>query len=202
MTLATNDLRSVNARRITLKEFLSYDDGTETRYELVDGVLVEMGTESTGNVQIAMLLIETFLHLVGRKRVGIKQKIEVRSRYASARDVDLMIHSEESRVAIRGRSEACLFLGEPNPLLMIEVVSPGPESSENYQRDYVQKSAEFADRGIAEFWQIDLQREWVRVGTLVSGAYQFVTFRGDRAIFSPTFPELKLIALEILGADE
>jgi Uma2 family endonuclease len=35
MTVATD-------RRMTLQEFLTYDDGTNTRYELADGVLVEM----------------------------------------------------------------------------------------------------------------------------------------------------------------
>jgi Uma2 family endonuclease len=195
MTVATD-------RRMTLKEFLTYDDGTNTRYELVDGVLVAMGTESTGNVQIAMLLIEAFLQLVGRKRVGIKQKIEVRSHYASARDVDLIIHSDESRAAIRGRSEACLFLGEPNPLIVIEVVSPGAESTDNYQRDYVQKPHEFAARGIAEFWQIDLHRSWVKIGMLIDGAYEFKTFMGQEFIVSPTFLDLKLTAAEILEADD
>ena len=39
MTIATN-------QRLTLEEYLSYDDGTDTRHELVDGVLVAMGAES------------------------------------------------------------------------------------------------------------------------------------------------------------
>ena len=29
-------------RRMTLQEFLEFDDGSDRRYELVDGVLVEM----------------------------------------------------------------------------------------------------------------------------------------------------------------
>ncbi|NJL23339.1 MAG: Uma2 family endonuclease, partial [Leptolyngbyaceae cyanobacterium SM1_3_5] len=33
-------------RKLTFEEYLAYDDGTDTRYELVDGVLVEMPTES------------------------------------------------------------------------------------------------------------------------------------------------------------
>ncbi|MEB3292859.1 MAG: Uma2 family endonuclease, partial [Synechococcales bacterium] len=142
-------------RRLTLEEYLIYDDGTDSRYELVDGVLVAMGTESTANLQIAMLLIEAFLSLVGRKRIGIKQKIEVRTQFATARDPDLIIHSEPSSLAIRGRREACLFWGELNPLLVVEIVSPGAESSDNYQRHYAQKPKEYGDRAIPEFWQID-----------------------------------------------
>lgn len=37
---------STTSNRLTFEEFLAYDDGTDTRYELVNGVLVEMPTES------------------------------------------------------------------------------------------------------------------------------------------------------------
>jgi Uma2 family endonuclease len=193
MTVATT-------KRMTLEEYLTHDDGTENRYELVDGVLVEMGAESTINTLIAMLLIEVFLPLVGRRRLGIKQKIEVRSSYASARDPDLIVHTEESFQAIRGLSEACLKLNDSNPLLAIEVVSPGTESTDNYKRDYEQKPKEYAGRGIPEMWQIDPERQWVRVGTLINGAYQFQDFTGNQVIQSPTFPILTLTAIEVLTA--
>ncbi len=201
MTVASRN-RSIN-RRMTLEEYLTDDDGTDTRYELVDGVLIDMGAESTINTQIAGFLYGFFvLFGLPTPRIAFKQKIEVRSSYASARDPDLIIHSPESRSAIKGRSEACLFLHEPNPLIVIEIVSPGTESTDNYQRDYEQKPAEYADRGIGEFWQVDFDRAWVRVGRLGDGAYQFVTFQGDAAIVSPTFPALSLTAARVLGADE
>jgi Uma2 family endonuclease len=196
MTIATN-------RRMTLEEYLTYDDGTSTRYELVDGVLVEMGTESTTNLRIATYLLLTFARLaIPFYRLIIKQMIEVPSAFVTARDPDLVIHSEESATALKGRSQSCLRLGEPNPLLVIEVVSPGAESSDNYQRDYIQKPKEYADRGIAEFWQVDADRQWVRVGTLSDGAYQFVTFQTEAAIVSPTFPTLSITAEQILKAGE
>ena len=59
MAVLTNLLTD---RRMTLQEFLSYEDGSDRRYELVDGVLVEMGAESRVNTQIAILLIEVFLN--------------------------------------------------------------------------------------------------------------------------------------------
>lgn len=130
----------------------------------------------------------------------MKEKIEVRSAFvASARDADLIIHSEESAIALEGRLESCLSLGDPNPLLVIEVVSPGRESTDNYQRDYVQKPREYADRGITEFWQIDPSRAYVKVGTLTDGAYLFQTFKGNNAIVSPTFPELDMTAAIVLA---
>ena len=193
MTVATD-------RRMTLKEFLTYDDGTDRRYELVDGVLVEMGAESRGNVKISLFLIQIFLQNLTYDQLGIKEKIEVRSSYVTARDPDLIVHSEDSAAAVEGRKEACLFLNEPNPRLVIEVVSPGTESTDNYKRDYVQKSSEYADRGIPEMWLIDSSRAWIKVGTLTDGAYQFVTFMGDDPIVSPTFPELKLTVEQVLRA--
>ncbi len=193
MTVATD-------RRMTLKEFLTYDDGTDTRYELEDGILVEMGTEATINTKIAIYLIQTFLNLVAYNRIGIKQHMEVQSRHATARDPDLMIHSDDSAAAIEGLTQACLRYGDPNPLIAIEIVSPGAEGSKNYKRDYEYKPREYADRGIAEFWQIDPTREWVKVGILTDDEYQFATYRGDDALTSPTFPELALTAAQILGA--
>ena len=187
-------------RRMTLQEFLTYDDGTDRRYELVDGILVPMGTEASVNISITFFLVQAFLQILGYHRLGNKTHLEVRSRYATVRDPDLVIHSEDSAAALAGRSEACLTLNDPNPLIAIEIVSPGTESKPNYQRDYVQKPTEYADRGIGEMWQIDPKREWVKVGTLTDEEYQFKTFRDDDAIVSVTFPELTLTAAQILGA--
>ena len=42
---------------MTLREYLDYDNGTDIRYELEDGVLVEMGAENPLNPSIAMMLV-------------------------------------------------------------------------------------------------------------------------------------------------
>ncbi len=185
---------------MTLNEFLTYDNGSDARYELVDGVLVEMGAESRSNLKIAVFLLEYFLRLVDRQRIGIKEKIEVSSRFVTARDPDLMIHSIESMLAVDSKKEACLDLYDPNPVLVIEIVSPGNESSNNYKRDYEQKPKEYAARAIPEFWQVDGERSWVRVGTLVDGVYQVKTYQGDAIVLSPSFPDLSLTAQQILEA--
>ncbi|MBE9033026.1 Uma2 family endonuclease [filamentous cyanobacterium LEGE 11480] len=188
-------------KRMTLQEYLKYDDGTDTRYELVDGVLVQMGAESTINTLIAVFLIDIFRSIgIPLVQIGIKQKIQVKSRYASARDPDFILHTEESFAAIEGLSEACLKLNDSNPMLVAEVVSPGPESSENYQRDYEQKPIEYADRGIPEYWIIDPDRSLIRVGTLVDDVYQFTEFSGEQLLISPSFISLDLNAAQVLNA--
>lgn len=194
MTLTT-------ARRMTLEEFLSYDDGTDKRYELVDGVLVETGAESTTNTIIAGFLFGFFLQMgLPSYRIGFKQKIEVASRYVTARDPNLIVHTEDSFQAIDERKEACIKYGEPNPLIIVEVVSPGDETKDNYQRDYVQKPEEYADRGIGEFWRIDPERKWIQIGALMAGQYQFTVFKGDDTVVSKSFPSLNLTASQVLRA--
>ncbi len=62
MPLATN--RSIAAQRMTLEEYLNFEDGTETRHELVDEVFVEMGAGSTLNIAIYSFLFDLFLQVV------------------------------------------------------------------------------------------------------------------------------------------
>lgn len=44
---------SSKPKLLTFEEYLAYDDGTDTRYELVDGELVEMPPETRKNNAIA-----------------------------------------------------------------------------------------------------------------------------------------------------
>jgi Uma2 family endonuclease len=187
-------------QRITLEAFLTHD--TDLRCELEDGVLVEMGAESPINTWIAVFLTFAFRDVgLPAYRFGIKHLIQVDSAYVTARDPDLVIHSEDSAAALAdGRKESCLRLHEPNPLLVIEIVSPGNEASDNYLRDYDRKPQEYAARGIGEMWQVDEGRAWVRVGNLSDGAYGFRTFQGEERIVSPRFPGLQLRADEVLRA--
>jgi Uma2 family endonuclease len=193
MTVATD-------RRMTLSEYLDYDDGTDIRYELEDGVLVEMGAETPLNPRIAMMLVFLFNDLgMTRKLLAIGHQIEVRSRYATARQPDLVVHTVESDRALSG-NEKVLRLGSPSPLLVVEVASQTTTDAKSRKRDYEQKPKEYADRGIPEMWIIDADRSWVKIGTLADNAYQFETFQGEESIVSPTFPELNLTAAQVLSA--
>jgi Uma2 family endonuclease len=188
--------------RLTLEEFLTYDDGTDTRYELVDGVLVEMGAESTINTLIAGFLFATFLQLgIPPYRLGFKQWIAVSSSIATARDPDLIVHSEESFAAIEGASQALIPPGVKAPLLVVEIVSPGEPGEPNYNRDYVEKPTEYALRGIPEYWLIDPSRNVVIVLFLSGKEYKEIgRFQGNDHVMSPTFPSLQLMAAQILKA--
>ena len=185
----------------TIEDYLNYDDGTDQRYELVNGELVELPNEDPRNLMIARFLLVYFIQMgLSIERVGDKQQIAVVSSEVTARDPDLTVHSEASAAAILTQKQALLDLNMPNPLLVVEVVSPGAPSSKNYQRDYVEKPREYAARGIPELWQVDPSRAVVNVLQLVNGAYQSCPFCGDDAIVSPQFPTLQLTAAQILNA--
>jgi Uma2 family endonuclease len=188
-------------RRMSLEEYLTYDDGTDICYELVDGVLVEMGAENPLNPAIAMFLVSYFLQQmdIPYQRIIIGHQVNVSSTKATARQPDLMIHSEASAAAIMADGKI-LRAGEAAPLLVVEVVSNSLSDRKSYKRDHEEKPAEYADRGIPEMWIIDPDRAIVKIGTLTDGAYQFQDFTGNDTVASPRFPALNLTAAQVLTA--
>ncbi len=193
MTIATD-------RRMTLEEYLDYDDGTDTRYELVDGVLVEMGAENPINPAIAVFLLGWFLlNGIPIYRLAIGHQITVTSTRAVARQPDLIVHTEASVKAIYSGSKI-LMPDMPPPMLVVEVVSNSDTDRRSRERDYIEKLAEYAARGIPEYWIVDPVVALVTVCTLDGTAYKVAEFRGDVAIASPTFPAFNLTAAQILAA--
>lgn len=193
MTLATD------RRRMTLAEYLDYDDGTDTRYELEEGVLVEMGSENPLNGAIASLLFAAFLNLgIPSHRLIIGHQVGVSSTKATARQPDLIVHSKASAAAIYSGVKL-LAADMPAPMLVVEVVSSSDTDPTSRRRDYQDKRAEYADRGIPEYWIVDPVAGVVIVLGLEDGAYQEQRFIGDQTIVSATFPELALTSEQVLN---
>ncbi|MGJ3245896.1 MAG: Uma2 family endonuclease [Elainellaceae cyanobacterium] len=181
---------------MTLEDYLNYDDGTDTRYELVDGVLIAMPPESTLNTQIVAFLIATFLQIgIPYNRLGLRHQIAVAGAKATAREPDLMIHSEESATAIAGQTQALLTHDMPPPALVVEVVSPKQEN-----RDYRHKRSEYAARHIPEYWIVDPIAAKVTVLEWIDGLYEEQMYQNAERIISPLFPEFKLTAAQVLNA--
>lgn len=111
-----------------------------------------------------------------------------------------MVHSEASKRAVAAEKQAFLRHEMPMPLAVIEVVSPGKPGDQNYDRDYIEKPKEYAQRGIPEFWQIDPERSVVSVLTLEDGSYKARTFCGSDRIVSEQFKQLDLTAEQVLSA--
>jgi Uma2 family endonuclease len=184
----------------SIEEYLTDGDGTDTRYELVDGVLVEMPPESDINVLISIFLTVMFSQQIPYSLIRRGTEIFVASRTVTSRYPDLMVLTEAGRAALEGATRSAVTPDMPAPALVIEVVSPGAPSEANYIRDYIEKPEEYAARGISEFWQVDPSREVVMVLRLENGAYRSRKFQGSVCVVSPTFPELALTAEQILRA--
>ena len=188
-------------RFASFEEYLTADpsDLPEGRCEYWDGELVPVITESPKNDDIANYIFFLLLQMgVYRKLIRPHScEIEVIGK-PKTRFPDLTILDNVHLVLMAKSNRVTRKM--PPPRLVVEVVSPGDESKPNYKRDYQDKRDQYAAIGIPEYWLVDPEREWVMVGTLVSTAYQFVTFRGNDAIVSPTFPDLKLTAAIVLEA--
>ena len=189
--------------RMTFEEYLTYDDGSDARYEWIDGVLVAMSTESEFNEWLSLALQ---LHLISAglvrprlvKRFNCELEVPVlRSRQARNRFPDLVVlrpeHIEltQKRLTIR--------LEMPPPVLVIEVVSPGKV---NRDRDYAEKREQYEAREIPEYWIVDPEKASVTVLTLSGGTYQETVFKGNDNIRSKVFPEFALTAEAVLNPAE
>jgi Uma2 family endonuclease len=196
------------ARFASFEEYLTADmsDLPEGRCEYWDGELRPVMVESLLNEMIANYLylvlwqmgIASDLISPGKVQIVVSGRPKTRYPDLTLLDVAHLTLMEKS---------TCLRSTMPPPRLVVEVVSPGDEDSENYIRDYQDKRDQYADRGIPEYWLIDPQRSWVMVGLLVAGRYQFTTFRGEQpltsgrseSIVSQALPTLDLTVARVLA---
>jgi len=186
---------------MTLDEYLNYDDGTDSqRYELWDGLLVDMGAESQLNIVIESLLSFIFSQIVPYYCVQKGTEIAVEGSLANTRFPDLVIVTEEGATVLSGKKRSMITLDMPAPALVVEIVSSSDEDRRSYDRDYIDKRREYADRDIPEYWIIDPIKRVVLVLTLIEGIYEEQQFTQDNQIISPTFSELDLTANQILKA--
>ncbi|MFM2314451.1 MAG: hypothetical protein RLZZ04_3727 [Cyanobacteriota bacterium] len=181
---------------LTLEEYFAYDDGTENRYELVDGKLVLMPPESDRNNLIALYILTEFLKLIPIRLIRHKDtEIVVTGNRTRVRMPDLLILTEELLAAIGGR-RATITSDMPSPVLAVEVVSPGKV---NRDRDYRYKRSEYAARGILEYWIVDPELSRVTVLSLIDGLYEETIFENEQIITSTIVPLLDLTAIQLFS---
>ena len=186
----------ISTALLNLEEYLFYDDGTENRYELVDGKLVVMPLKSDRNNLIALFLLSEFLKLIPIRLIRHKDtEIVVTGSRTRVRMPDLLILTEELLAAIGGR-RATITSDMPSPTLAVEVVSP---RKTNRDRDYRYKRSEYAARGIAEYWIVDPELSQVTVLSLIDGLYEEAIFEDDTPISSTIVEQLSLTAEQIFS---
>ena len=189
---------TIPIKPLTLEEYLSYDDGTDTRYELVDGRLTAITPVSDLSDRIASFLYAYFLNLgIPHYRLSMNAQIAVGGELANVRQPDLMVLSEEASIALKGVNQRLITHDMPPPALVVEIVSPQQE-----ERDYRHKRTEYAGRPIPEYWIADPINQKVTVLEWANGTYEEQIYQGNQAILSPLFTELALTAAQVLAAKE
>ncbi len=189
--------------KLSFQEYLNYDDGTDNRYELVDGELVMVPLPSADHVDVIDLLSKAFEAQISQQKspwlvkreVGVYIGTNPATGRELSRNPDLIVATAAQWIALKALKKPSAVLQTP-PLLVVEVVSPGSKKT-----DYESKESEYSNVGIPEYWIIDLKRARVSVRRRAdSGCYEPQEFTGRQRIISPTFPELTLTVEQILAA--
>ncbi|HAZ49176.1 MAG TPA: Uma2 family endonuclease [Cyanobacteria bacterium UBA11369] len=191
---------TVATKKLTFAEYLKYDDGTDTRYELVDGELIPMSLGTGKHGGITEFLNDSFkdeIRKQGYPWTSKDMRIGIRSpragRWDTSRIPDVTVLTIEQWESLANR-EAVIELSDPPPILVVEVVSESTKTT-----DYRSKRSEYAVLNIPEYWIVDLLSDVVIVCTLAEGFYDAVEFRESDRIVSSTFPQLELTAYQVLA---
>ncbi|MEB3150791.1 MAG: Uma2 family endonuclease [Sphaerospermopsis sp.] len=194
---------------VTFAEFVEWYPNTGVRYELQDGVIVEM-TPPVGEHEeiIGFLAAQITLEFSRLKlpyfipKTAFIKPPNKESGYLP--DIPLLNRSNLINEPLWKKSST---ISESASIpLVVEVVST------NWRDDYHKKLADYEEMGIVEYWIVDYaalggrvfignpKQPTISIYQLIEGEYQVSQFRDDDLIISPTFPELKLTANQIFQA--
>lgn len=196
-------------RQLTFDEFIAwYPENSDTRYELHNGVIVEMpkptGTHSDVAGFVSGILFAEILRC--QLPYSIPKECVVKVENSSYEpDVIVLDKQQVANHETRWKKESIITLGSSVPLI-VEVVST------NWSDDYALKMDAYEYLGIAEYWIVDYlalggrkfignpKRPTISVHNLVNGEYQVTQFRDDDNIISSVFPNLQITANQIFQA--
>jgi Uma2 family endonuclease len=193
----------------TFDEFIEwYPECSELRYELHDGIIVEMAKPRGEHSDLTGFLVEELLITIrtsGKRgiwtipRESIVKPLNDKSGY----EPDIIILNQEN-IAREPRWKSESIIENANSVkLIVEVVST------NWRDDYYDKFRDYEEMGIPEYWIIDYaalggrkfignpKQATIFVCELIDGEYQMHEFRANTTIVSPIFPQLNLTAQQI-----
>lgn len=192
---------TTTTQKLSFEEYLTYSDGTDTRYELVDGELVPMSLGTGKHGSIIHFLTRQFednISQSGQPWIALPSLVGIRSprgrRWDTSRIPDVMVLPIAQWEAMENR-EAIINFNEPPPILVVEVVSPSTKTD-----DYRSKRGEYGLLEIPEYWIVDPLTAKVTLGILDHEFYDLTEYQADQPIQSPIFPDLKLTAAQVLTA--
>ncbi|MBW4567125.1 MAG: Uma2 family endonuclease [Tolypothrix carrinoi HA7290-LM1] len=197
---------------LTFDEFIAwYPEKSEVRYELHNGVIVEMPKPKGKHSNVTGFIIEELiLGIIQIEKRGVwtipRESIVKPSSEKSGYEPDIIVLDRENMGnETRWESESVIEKAS-SVKLIVEVVST------NWRDDYYLKYADYEEMGIPEYWIVDYaalggrnfignpKQPTISVCNLVDGEYQIIKFRDSDRIVSQTFPDLNLTANQIFQA--
>lgn len=158
---------------LTFEDYLAYDDGTDNRYELVDGQLILMTPPRVEHFLITDFVdvtLKTEIQRLGWPWLTFREA-GVRTGSAKSRLVDLCIVTQAQAKELLGQS--AVF--QTAPQLIVEVVSP-----DSVTRDYRYKRSEYAALEVPEYWIVDPLEAKVTLLRWDEGLYEEMVLIGDQ----------------------
>jgi Uma2 family endonuclease len=206
MTIAID--QAIQQKPLNFDDFLDRYGG-DNRYELIDGEVFDL--EPTGSHEEVAALITTKI-CVQIETAGLPWFVLQRG---LLRPENIGMTAFRPDVAVIDRSQLTkeMYWSEQSILTLGSSIKFVAEVvSSNWQNDYSRKVEDYAVLGIPEYWIADHaglggtrhigkpKQPTLSICTLVNGEYEIQQLRGDRIIVSPTFPDLKLTAEQVLKA--
>jgi Uma2 family endonuclease len=197
-------------RPIAFDEFIAwYPENSEHRYELHNGVIVEMPKPTGKHSRVAGFTVAELNFEIRRVQLPYfipKECVVKPRRDESGYEPDVIVLDERTiEDDPRWERESIIAKGT-SVRLVIEVVST------NWSDDYALKLEEYEGMGIPEYWIVDYlglggrryigfpKQPTLSVYQLIDGEYQGKQFRGSDRVESLAFPELNLTASQIFSA--
>jgi Uma2 family endonuclease len=199
----------VEPKLYSFDEFISwYPDSSEVRYELHDGVIIEMPKPRGKHSNLTGFLIEQLLIVIRQMGKGgiwtiPRESIVKPQRQRSGYEPDIIVLNREV-IGTESRWESESVIQNADSVkLIVEVVST------NWRDDYYNKLRDYEEMGIEEYWLVDYAALGARkfignpkqptffVCSLVDGEYQMNPFIGNTPIVSPTFSQFDLSPRQI-----
>jgi len=192
-------------------EFISwYPENSVLRYELYDGVIIEMPQPKGKHSDLTGFLIEQLLIVIRQiGKGGIwtipRESIVKPQRENSGYEPDIIVLNQEVIGAESRWESESIIQNSDSIKLIVEVVST------NWRDDYYNKLRDYEEMGIQEYWILDYAALGARkfignpkqptffVCHLIDGEYQMTPFTGNTPIASPTFPQFNLSLQEIFN---
>jgi len=199
-------------KSVTFEDFIEWYPDTGGRYELHDGIVVEMPKPTGNHSNVTGFLIEELiLTIIQMGQRGIwtipRESIVKPGNEKSGYEPDIIVLDQAFLANEPHWESESIIENAQSVKLIVEVVST------NWRDDYFKKRADYEEMSIPEYWIADYaalggrnflgnpKEPTLSIYQLIEGEYQVSQFRGNDAIASPTFPEFKLTAEQIFQID-